>query len=239
MLEKTLESLLDCKIKPVNPKGNQPCIFSRRTDAEAEAPILWPPDVKSQLIVKDPDDGKDWGQDEKWVTEDGTVGWHHWLNRHEFEQTPGDSEGQGSLSCWSPWGHRELDMINNWTKTTTRKLEAEAPLYIALSLFLSLLNSSCQYLDLVCFGDQAFSCLCFHNASHIYLFSRESLLQRPLIWLQGSEKSSKMEYMQCSVTWRRKWQPTPVFLPGESCGQRSLVGCCPWGYTESDMTEAT
>ena len=75
-------------------------------DAEAEAPILWPPDVKSQLIEKDPDAGKHWGQEEKGVTEDEMVGWHHWLNGHEFEQTQGDSEGQRSLACCSPWGHK-------------------------------------------------------------------------------------------------------------------------------------
>ena len=224
-------------IKPVNPKRNQPWIFIGKSDAEAETPVLWPPDAKSQLTGKDPDAGKDWRQEEKGTTEDEMVGWHHWLNRHEFEQTPGDSKGQGNLSCWSPWGRKELDMISNWTKTTTRKMETQAPSYIAFSPFLSLLNSSCQYLDLVCFSDQAFSCLCFHNASHRFLFSRESLLQRPLIWLQ--EKFPKMEYMQCSVTWRRKWQPTPVLLPGESCGWRSLVGCCPWGCTESDMVKAT
>ena len=107
VLEKTLKSPLDSKeMKSVNPKGNQPWIFIGRTDAEAEAPILWPPDVKSQLIRKDPTAGKDWGQEEKGVTEDKIVGWHHWLNEHEFEQTPGDSEGQGSLACCSPWGHK-------------------------------------------------------------------------------------------------------------------------------------
>ena len=78
-------------------------------DAEAEAPILWPPDVKSQLIEKDPDAGKHWGQEEKGVTEDEMVGWHHWLNGHEFEQTQGDSEGQRSLACCSPWGHKASD----------------------------------------------------------------------------------------------------------------------------------
>ena len=94
VLEKTLESPLDCKeIKPVHPKGNQLWIFIGRTGAEAEAPILLPPDVNSQLTEKDPDAGKDWGQDEKWVTDDEMVGWHHRLNGHEFEQTPGDSEG--------------------------------------------------------------------------------------------------------------------------------------------------
>ena len=103
MLEKTLESPLDCKeIQPVHPKGNQSWIFIERTDVEAEASILWPPDVKSWLIGKDPDAGKYWRQEEKWTTEDEMVGWHHWLNRHEFEQAPRDSEGEGSLACCSP-----------------------------------------------------------------------------------------------------------------------------------------
>ena len=93
-LEKTLENPFDCKeIKSVSPKGNQPWILNGKTDAEAEAPILLPPDVNSQLTEKDPDAGKDWGQDEKWVTDDEMVGWHHRLNGHEFEQTPGVNEG--------------------------------------------------------------------------------------------------------------------------------------------------
>ena len=93
VLEKTLESPLDSKkVKPVNPKENQPWIFIVRTDTEAETPILWPPDVKSRLIEKDPDAGKDWGQEEKGRTDDEMVGWHHWLNAHKFEQTLGDSE---------------------------------------------------------------------------------------------------------------------------------------------------
>ena len=103
VLEKTLESPLDCKeIKPVNPKGNQPWLFIGRTDAEA--PTLWPPDVKSWLIGKDPDAGKDWRQEEKGETEDEMAEWHHQHNRHEFEWAPGDSEGQGNLVCCSPWG---------------------------------------------------------------------------------------------------------------------------------------
>ena len=107
VLEKTLESSLDCKeIKPVNPKGNQSWTFIGRTDAEA--PILWPPDGKSQLIGKDPDAGKDWRQ-EKQMTDDEMIGWHHWFNVPEFEQTLGDGEGQGSLACWSSWGHEESD----------------------------------------------------------------------------------------------------------------------------------
>ena len=96
------------EIKPVNPKGNQPWIFIGKT--YPEAPILWPANAKSWLIGKDPDAGKDWGQEEKGMTEDETVGWHHWLNRHKFEQTPGDSEGQGSLECCSSWGCKESDM---------------------------------------------------------------------------------------------------------------------------------
>ena len=94
VLEKTLESPLDSKeIKPVNPKGNQPWIFIGRTDADAEALILWLPDVKSWLIWKDPDAGKHWRQEEKRATEDEMVGWHHWLNGHEFEETQEDSDG--------------------------------------------------------------------------------------------------------------------------------------------------
>ena len=115
VLEKTLESPLDCKeIQPVHPKGNQPWMFIGRT--EAEAPILRPPDAKSQLIRKDSDAGKDWGQEEKGTTEDEMVWWHHWLNGHEFEQALGDGEWQGSLESFSPWGHKGSDMTE-WTTT--------------------------------------------------------------------------------------------------------------------------
>ena len=121
MLEKTLKSPPDCKeIKPANPKGNQPWIFIGRTDAETEAPILWPPDVKSWLIGKNPDAGKDWRREEKGTTEDEMVGWHHQLNGHEFEQTPGDGERQGSLVCCSPWDPKELDMTERLNNNNTR-----------------------------------------------------------------------------------------------------------------------
>ena len=103
-----LESPLNCKeVKPVNPKGNQPWIFTGRTVAEAEAPVLWPPDAKSWLIRKDPEAGKDWRQEEKGMTEGEMVGWYHWLNGREFEQAPRDGEGQGSLACCSPWDSQE------------------------------------------------------------------------------------------------------------------------------------
>ena len=124
MLEKTLESHpLNCKIKPVNPKGNQPWIFIGRTDAEAEAPILWPADAKNQLIGKDPDSEKDWRQEEKGMAEDEMVGWHHRLNGHEFKQTPRDN-GQGSLACCRPWGHKVSPRLRDWTTTLSPVLLA-------------------------------------------------------------------------------------------------------------------
>ena len=114
VLEKILESPLDSKeIKPVSFKGNQPWIFIGRTDAKA--PILWPPDAKSQIIGNDPDAGKDWGQDEEGATEDEMVGWHHRHRRHDFEQTLGDSEGQGSLECCSLWVSKCWKRVSDWT----------------------------------------------------------------------------------------------------------------------------
>ena len=116
VLEKTLESPLDCKeIQPVHPKGNQSWIFIGRIDAEAEAPILWPPDVKNWLNGKDPDVGKDWRQ-EKGATEDEMVGWHHQLDGHEFEQARGVGDGQGNLACCSPWSCKEWTQLSKWTK---------------------------------------------------------------------------------------------------------------------------
>ena len=123
VLEKTLESPLDCKeIKTVNPQGNQSWIFIGRTDAEAETPILWLPDVKNWLVGKDSDAGKDWRQEEKGTTEDEMAGWHHGFDGHEFEWTPGIGDGQGSLMCCSPWGHKELDVTEwlNWTDKAYR-----------------------------------------------------------------------------------------------------------------------
>ena len=107
VLEKTLESPLDCKeIQPVHPKGDQSWVW---TDAEAETPILWPPDAKSWLIWKDPDAGKDWEQEEKGTTEDEMVGWHHWLNGHGFGWALGVGDGQGGLACCNSWGCKESD----------------------------------------------------------------------------------------------------------------------------------
>ena len=118
VLKKTLESPLDCKeIQPVSPKGNQPWMFIERINAKGKALILWPPDVKNWLIWKDPDAGKNWRQEEKGTMEDEIIEWHHWLHAQEFEQVPGVGDGQGSLMCCSPWGHKESDTTEwlNWT----------------------------------------------------------------------------------------------------------------------------
>ena len=139
---KSTGSPLDCReVQPVHPKGDQSGVFIGRTDVEAETPILWPSDVKSWLIGKDPDSGRDWGQEEKGMTEDEMIGWHHWLNGHEFQQTPGDSEGQGSLACCSPWGHKELDMTqqlnkdnkNFWAKERKKRRERKEDLEVMSS----------------------------------------------------------------------------------------------------------
>ena len=119
VLEKTVKSPLDYKeIQPVHPKGDQSWVFIGRTDVEAEIPILWPPDAKSWLIWKDPDAGKDWGQ-EKGTTEDEMAGWHHRLDGHGSGWTLGVGDGQGGLVCWSLWGHKELDTTEwlNWTES--------------------------------------------------------------------------------------------------------------------------
>ena len=114
-----LESPLDCKeIQPVHSEGDQPWVFFGRTDAKAETPVLWPPHVKSWLIGKDSDAGRDWGQKEKGTTEDEMAGWHHRLDGCEFEWTPGDGDGQGGLACCDSWGRKESDTTEwlNWTE---------------------------------------------------------------------------------------------------------------------------
>ena len=132
VLEKTLESPLDCKeIQPVQSKGDQHWVFFGRNDAKAETPVLWPPHVKSWLIGKDSDAGRDWGQEEKGMTEDEMAGWHHRLDGHEFEWTPGVGDGQGDLACCNSWGRRvrhDWPTELNWTELS------QTPTGVSLSL---------------------------------------------------------------------------------------------------------
>ena len=124
VLEKTLESPLDYKeIQPVHPKGDQSWVFIGRTDAEAEIPVLWPPHAKSWLIGKDFDAGRDWGQEEKGMTEDEMTGWHHRLDAHEFGWTPGIGDAQGGLACCDSWGRKESDTTEwlNWTEPFSKQ----------------------------------------------------------------------------------------------------------------------
>ena len=133
----SLESPLDCKeIQPVYSEGDQPRDFFGRNDAEAETPILWLPDAQSWLIGKDPDAGKDWGQEEKGTTEDEMAGWHHWLKGHGFGWTPGVGDGQGGLTCCGSWGHKESD-TTEWLTWTEIYIKAEK-MVLRVSLWLSL-----------------------------------------------------------------------------------------------------
>ena len=134
VLEKTLESPLDCKeIQPVHPNGDQTWVFIGKTDAEAETPILWP--AKSWLIGKDPDAGRDWGQEKKGTTEDEMAGWHHWLDGCEFGWTLGVGDGQGGLAWCDSWGHKESDMTErlNWTEMNTPFAYFFVPITILLA----------------------------------------------------------------------------------------------------------
>ena len=143
VLEKTLESPLDCKeIRPVHSEGDQPWDFFGRNDAKAETPVLWPPHAKSWLIAKGSDAGRDWGQEEKGMTEDEMAGWHHWLDGHESEWTPGVGDGQGGLACCDSWGRKELDTTErlNWTELipsscTNKRKEMSESRWISLCAY--------------------------------------------------------------------------------------------------------
>ena len=144
VLEKTLENPLDCKeIQPVHPKGDQSWVFIGRTDAEAETPIFWLTHAKNWLIGKEPDAGRNWGQEEKGTTEDEMAGWHHWLNGHGFGWTPGVGDGRGGLVCCSTWGLKESDTTEglNWTEyVCVLFLYLQDTLQILFSYFASYLN---------------------------------------------------------------------------------------------------
>ena len=185
LLEKTIESPLDIKeIQPVHPKGNQSWMFIGRTDAEAETPILWPPNGKNWLIWKDPDAGKDWRCEEKGMIEDEMVGWHYWFNGHEVESTMGVGDGQGGLVCCSPRGCEESD-TSEWLNWADNDMWAS-------QVVLLVKNSPASVGDVRC---------------------------------------KRGEFSLCvgKIPWRRAWQLLSVFLPGESHGQRNLLG---WGRRE-------
>ena len=146
VLEKTLESPLDCKeIQPVHPKGDQTQVFFGRNDAKAETPVLWLPHVKSWLIGKDSNAGKDWGQEDKGSTEGEMAGWHHWLVGGEFKWTPGVGDGQGGLACCDSWGHKESDMTEqlNWLITEGGQFSQYTYRMLDVYLALHLAHSSC------------------------------------------------------------------------------------------------
>ena len=204
VLEKTLESLLNSKgIKPVTPQGIQSLIFIGRTDAEAKAPILWPPDAKSWLIGKDPDAGKDWRWKEKGAPEDETVGWHHWLNGHEFERTLGDGGGQRSLAGYSPGA--SLVLIDFWMGAGHQRGQAMIKSWNVQPYSHSLDKREGLEMKMVIVHIYESTCQCRRHKWH-----------RFDLWVR-------------KIPWRRKWQPAPVFLPAELHGQGSLKGYSPWG----------
>ena len=177
VLEKTLESPLDCKeIKPVHPEGNQSWIFIGGTDAVAEALILWLPDAKNWLIEKDLDAGKDWRQEKKGTTEDEMVGWHHWLNGHEFEQALRIRGGQGSLVCCSPWGHKESNMTEqpNWLMSVVLGAIWKA-VYVSPNKTLSLLSGILTECILT------FLSFCFLSVNYSFIL-RQSVFLMPSGW---------------------------------------------------------
>ena len=200
----TLEGPLDCKeIKPVNPKGNQSRVFIGRTDVEAETLILWPPDAKSWFIWKDPDAGKDWRQ-EKGMTEDEMVGWHHQLSGHEFEQTPKVGDGQGDLACCSPWGCKELDMTE-WTE---------------LKWFFKLRWLTCKHQGFFCpvwNKSNLELCCCFLFVRLFVLMVNTigtSLVAQMVMNLPALWETQVQSWVE-KIPWRRGCLPTLVFLPGE------------------------
>ena len=142
VLEKTLESPLDCKeIQPVHSEGDQPWDFFGRNDTKAETTVLWPPHAKSWLVGKDFDAGRDWGQEEKGTTEDEMAGWHHWLDGRDSEWTPRVGDGQGGLVCCDSWGHKESDTTErlNWTELSIYKCNLFSSVLISIMLLNSLL----------------------------------------------------------------------------------------------------
>ena len=242
VLEKTLESPWDCKeIQLVHSERDQPWDFFGRNNAKAETPVLWSPHAKSWLIGKDSDAGRDWGQEEKGKTEDEMAGWHHWLDGRESGWTPGVGDGQGGLVCCDSWGRKESDTTERliWSDNNKGKLKKQFPTWS--QNWLPPCNI-CKPMDC--------SPPC-SSVSEKAMAPHSSTLAWKIPWMEEPGRLRSMGLLRVRhnwatslslftfTHWRRKWQPTPVFLPGESQGQGSLVGCRLWGRTESDTTEAT
>ena len=155
VLEKTLESPLDCKeMQPVHSKGDQSWVFIGRSDAEVETPVLWPPHAKSWLIGKDSDAGRDWGQEEKGMTEDEMAGWHHWIDGRESEWTPGVGDGQGGLACYDSWGSKESNMTERLIWSDPSVLISNCMCFLCFSLL-----ECCRHLDEERMGEQGLEAL--------------------------------------------------------------------------------
>ena len=224
VLEKTPEGPLDRKeIRSVHPKGNQPWILIGRTDAEAEAPILWLPDGKSWLTGKDPDVGKDWSSRRR---EWQRMRWLDGFNGRKLGQTPGEGEGQGGLACCSPWDREESD--TTWELNTHIQ---ELLGYLSYEYYF-LVNIICPKLE---------KAMAPHSSTLAWKLpwaeqpGRLQFMGSRRVGHNWATSLSRFTFMH----WRRKWQPTSVFLPGESHWRGSLVGCHLWGCTDSDTTEAT
>ena len=172
VLGKTLESPLDCKeIQPVHSEGDQPWDFFGRKDAKAETPVLWPPYAKSWLIGRDSDAGRDWGQEEKGMTEDEMAGWHHWLNGHEFGWTPGVGDGPGGLACCNSWGPKESDTTErlNWTEHMRMNILLRNPTNICIIVL-----NTCAYMCIYVLSIY-FLNICIHKfQAHEFLIYRET-----------------------------------------------------------------
>ena len=171
VLEKTLESPLDCKeIQPVHSKGDQTWVFTGRTEAEAETPVHQPPHVKSWLIGKDPDAGRDWGQDEKGTTEDEMAGRHHWLYGHEFGWTPGVGDGQGGLACWN--SVLQFMGLQRVRRDWATELNWTEGFIMSLYCFLTVLLIPCFFLPflLSLLGTDDFLVLCFDSFLFYFVY---------------------------------------------------------------------
>ena len=238
VLEKTLEGPLDCKeIHPVHPKGNQSWVFIGSTDAEAETPILWPPDAKSWLIWKAPDAGKDWRQEEKETAEDEMVGWHQWLNGHELGKLLALVMGR---EAWPAAVHgvtKSRTQLRNWTECVFTCISMSR---LCLCLSLSVVSmtvpvSVCTTVSM-CLTMCLYACVYVHDYIHVgvyvyvYVYEWASLVGQ--WWRTCLPMQHRFDPWVRKMPLRRKWQPTPVFLLRKFHGERNLVGYSPWSHKE-------